>query len=360
MNDSAKAPERSLTTLPPARADRTLLPALLNQAHRMNFHRFCALIELAALDAAPLGTTDSPATDPVRFRSRAQLGFPAREIDAVEFDLDDPATPPAVRTTFLGLYGVDARMPAYFVDEVAQNRDGAEPLSAFLDLFHHRIATQFYRIWRKYRYPAGFRPDGFDTVSRGVLSLVGLGFRSPDTRAPDWGFPPGVGARTLLSMLGLAAQKTRTAQGLAGVLGAAVPDAAIAVEEFYPVWRTVNDFEPAALGEQCLLGRGFYDRANTLRIVITPHTRDAVAALVPGQPAYRQIIALLRFYLGYESEALLEMQVHPDLMPEPLLASGQAKLGLTTQLGSPPRVRHGRPRATWVQLGRWRGVTEAA
>ncbi|KVL70138.1 type VI secretion protein, partial [Burkholderia ubonensis] len=229
----------------------------------MNFHRFCALIELAALDAAPLGTTDSPATDPVRFRSRAQLGFPAREIDAVEFDLDDPATPPAVRTTFLGLYGVDARMPAYFVDEVAQNRDGAEPLSAFLDLFHHRIATQFYRIWRKYRYPAGFRPDGFDTVSRGVLSLVGLGFRSPDTRAPDRGFPPGVGARTLLSMLGLAAQKTRTAQGLAGVLGAAVPDAAIAVEEFYPVWRTVNDFEPAALGEQCLLGRGFYDRANT-------------------------------------------------------------------------------------------------
>ncbi|KVT59157.1 type VI secretion system baseplate subunit TssG [Burkholderia ubonensis] len=326
----------------------------------MNFYRFCALIELAALDAAPLGATDSPATDPVRFRSRAQLGFPAREIDAVEFDLDDPATPPVVRTTFLGLYGVDARMPAYFVDEVAQNRDGAEPLSAFLDLFHHRIATQFYRIWRKYRYPTGFRPDGFDTVSRGVLSLVGLGFRSPDTRAPDRGFPPGVGARTLLSMLGLAAQKTRTAQGLAGVLGAAVPDAAIAVEEFYPVWRTVNDFEPAALGEQCLLGRGFYDRANTLRIVITPHTRDAVAALVPGQPACRQIIALLRFYLGYESEALLEMRVHPDLMPEPLLASGQAKLGLTTQLGSPPRVRHGRPCATRVQLGRWRGVTEAA
>ncbi len=264
-----------------------------------------------------------------------------------------------MRTTFLGLYGVDARMPAYFIDEVAQNRDGAEPLSAFLDLFHHRLATQFYRIWRKYRYPAGFRPDGFDTVSRGVLSLVGLGFRSPDTRAPDWGLPPGVDARTLLSMLGLAAQKTRTAEGLAGVLRPAIPDAAIAVEEFHPVWRTVNDFEPAALGEQCLLGRGFYDRANTLRIVIAPHTRDAVAALVPGQPTYRQITALLRFYLGYESEALLEMRVPPDLMPEPLLASGQAKLGLTTQLGSPPRGQSGRPCVTSVQLGRWHGATEA-
>ncbi|MGU7772645.1 type VI secretion system baseplate subunit TssG [Burkholderia sp. MR1-5-21] len=337
-----------------------LLPALLGQAHRMNFYRFCALIEMAAPDAAPLGTTDSPVTDPIRFRSRAQLGFPAREIDAVEYDVDDPDAPPAVRTTFLGLYGVDARMPTYFVDEVAQNRDGAEPLSAFLDLFHHRIAMQFYRIWRKYRYPAGFQPDGFDTVSRGVLSFVGLGFRSPDTRAPDRGLPPGVGTRTLLSMLGLATQKTRTAEGLAGVLKHAIPDAAITVEEFYPVWRAVNDFEPAALGEQCLLGRGFYDRANTVRVVITPHTRATVAALVPGQAAYRQITALLRFYLGYESEALLEMQVHPDLMPEPLLAPGQAKLGLTTQLGTPPSVQHGRPRVTSVQLGRWSGATKAA
>ncbi|MFA8328907.1 hypothetical protein ACEPT7_05685 [Burkholderia ubonensis] len=69
---------------------------------------------------------------------------------------------------------------------------------------------------------------------------------------------------------------------------------------------------------------------------------------------------MLRFYLGYESEALLEMRVPPDLMPEPLLASGQAKLGLTTQLGSPPREQHGRPCVTSVQLGRWRGATEAA
>lgn len=360
MSRSAKLSERSLTMLPPHPADRTLLPVLFEHAHRMNFHRFCALIELAAPDAAPLGTTDSPATDPIRFRSRAQLGFPAREIDTVEFDIADSVGLPTVRTTFLGLYGVDARMPAYFVDEIAQNRDGAESLSAFLDLFHHRIATQFYRIWRKYRYPTGFRPDGFDTVSRGVLSFVGFGFRSPHTGSPAAGLPAGIDARTLLSMLGLAAQKTRTAEGLVGVLNHAVTDATVAVDEFYPVWRAIDDFEPAALGEHCVLGRGFYDRANTLRIVITPHTRGAVAALMPGQPAYHRISALLRFYLGYESEALLEMQVHPDLMPEPVLARGQARLGLTTQLGSPPNGQHERTRATWVQLGRWDGAAFAA
>jgi len=162
--------------------------------------------------------------------------------------------------------------------------------------------------------------------------------------------------RRLLSMLGLAMQKTRTAEGLAGVLRHAVSDAAVTVEEFHPVWREVNDFEPAALGEQCLLGRGFYDRANTVRIVITPTSRQMVLALVPGQVAHREVMALLRFYLGYASEALLEMHVRSDLMPKPLLSPRQSNLGYTTQLAATADSYADEPTSvTRVQLGRWNG-----
>jgi type VI secretion system protein ImpH len=354
-----------------------LLPALLDQAKRMNFIRFCELLELAAPDMPSLGTTDSPATDPVRFRSRAQLGFPGREIDAVRYDIDNPAAPPSVVTTFLGLYGVDARMPAYFVDEVAQRRDGAEPLAAFLDIFHHRIITQFYRVARKYRYPVGFMRDGTDPVSRYLLSFAGFGFSAP-TRATisiprlvtGGAEPNSAGARQrlaevadkrrLLSMLGLVMQKTRTAEGLAGVLRHAVPDAAITVEEFHPVWREITDIEPAALSEQCLLGRGFYDRANTVRVVITPSSREAVLSLVPGQSTHREIMTLLRFYLGYESEADLEMHVRADLMPRPMLEPRQAHLGFTAQLEAQARPAAGSfAPITRVQLGRWNGTGEA-
>ncbi|WP_061125973.1 type VI secretion system baseplate subunit TssG [Caballeronia catudaia] len=326
-----------------------LLPALLDNATRMNFFRFCELIELAAPDAAPIGTTDSPTTEPVRFRSRGRLGFPSREIDRVEYDGDDGKAPPIVRTTFLGLYGVDARMPSYFVDEVAQNRDGAEPLAAFLDLFHHRILTQFYRVWRKYRYPVGYRQRGADPVSGYLLSFVGLGLGEAQKCQAQSSVDP----RTLMSMLGLVAHKTRTAEGLAGVLQHAVPDASVTVEEFHPVWREVNDFEPAALGEQCLLGRGFYDRSNVVRVIISPTTRDTVLDLTPGNHAHQQIMALLRFYLGYEGEAHLEMHVRPELMPKPVLAPKQTSLGLTTQLSAPSR--NGDPRITRVHLGRWNG-----
>lgn len=353
------APDMAFAAALPADTQRPLLPALLHNATRMNFFRLCELIELAAPNAAPLGTTDSPNAEPVRFRSRARLGFPHREIDGVEFDDDDPSAPPTVRTTFLGLYGVDARLPPYFADEIAQNHEGAEPLAAFLDLFHHRVVTQLYRIWRKYRYPAGFREDGSDAVSRYLFSFSGFGFTAPkasssEAEADALAAPFHLHPRKLLSMLGLAAQRTRTAEGLAGVLRHVVPDALIEVEEFLPVWRVLDRFEPAALGEQCLLGRGFFDRANTVRIAITPHTRETVLALTPGGRAYREVMVLLRFYLGYESEAQLDMIARADLMPEPMLAPKQANLGFTTQLAG-SSTRRDEARITRVQLGCWNG-----
>lgn len=332
---------------PPQAADRPLLSALLDHASQMNFFRFCQLIELAAPNQPPLGTTDSPADEPVRFRSHGRFGFPRREIDATEIDPDDPSKPPSVITTFLGLYGVDARMPSYFADEIAQNREGAEPLAGFLDLFHHRVVTQYYRVWRKYRYPAGFRPDGVDEISQYLLSYAGLGIGTPDIART-------VGPRKLLSMLGLAGQKTRTAEGLAGILRHAVADAHVEVDEFHPVWIAVRGDQQMALGEACLLGRGFHDRSNSVRITLTPQTRESVLALLPGHHAHREVMTLLRFYLGYEAQAHLEMQVAPGLMPEQKLNANDVRLGFTTRLAGTGALNRNSGHVR-VQLGIWTG-----
>lgn len=323
----------------------------------MNFLRFCELLELAAPDLPPLGSTNRLADDPVRFRSAVPLGFPGREMSAVERDPDRPDAVPTLRTTFLGLYGVDAFMPSYFVDEIAQRRDGAEPLAAFLDLFHHRMVTQFYRVASKYRYPVGFRREGRDKMSQCLLSLVGLGIGQPDVRRI-------VETPKLLSMLGLAGQRTRTAEGLAGVLRHAVPGACITVEEFHPVWvrlddRRIGGAQPVQpLGEHCVLGRGFVDRTNTVRVVLVPQTSEAVLGLLPAGSMHRAVLALLGFYLGYEAQACLEMHVQPALMPAPRLNAEAPRLGYSLQLQpvgglAPESAAAGR--FTRVQLGTWTG-----
>ncbi len=340
-----------------AKAGGRLLAALLANAPRMNFLRFCELIELAAPDHPPLGSTNRLADDPVRFRSAAQLGFPGREMAAVEQDAGGLGDVPTVRTTFIGLYGVDAFMPSYFVDEIAQRRDGAEPLAAFLDLFHHRMVTQFYRVASKYRYPVGFRRGGRDKTSQCLLSLVGLGIGEPDVRRI-------VETPKLLSMLGLAGQRTRTAEGLAGVLRHAVPDACIKVEEFHPVWVRVDDprdqdvQRAQPLGDHCVLGRGFVDRTNTVRVVLVPQTGEAVLGLLPGGAMHRAVLALLGFYLGYAVQACLEMHVLPALMPAPRLNAGDVRLGYSMQLQpvkDTQRAATAAGRLTRVQLGTWTG-----
>ncbi|HHU3578293.1 TPA: type VI secretion system baseplate subunit TssG, partial [Escherichia coli] len=141
---------------------------------RINFYRFCQLLEQRQQNA-PLGSTDSPAADAVRFRPHPGMGFPVSELKNVERDVDNPDAPPTVRTTFLGLYGVDSPLPTAYLDYITQRHDGHDAVMAFLDIFNHRFITQYYRIWRKYNYPASFEAGAVDDISRCLLGLIGLG-----------------------------------------------------------------------------------------------------------------------------------------------------------------------------------------
>ncbi len=87
-------------------------------------------------------------------------------------------------------------------------------------------------------------------------------------------------------------------------------------------------------------------------------TRETVLDLTPGGHAHREVMALLRFYLGYEAEAHLEMHVRPELMPDPVLKPKQTSLGLTTQLFDRSAPTDEPARTTRVHLGRWDGAAE--
>ncbi|HGF1364628.1 TPA: type VI secretion system baseplate subunit TssG, partial [Enterobacter cloacae] len=143
--------------------------------HRMNFYRFCQLLEKRHPGRPLMGSTSHPADDPVRFAPHPGMGFPAGELKCVEYDEDDDNTPPVIRATFMGMYGVDSPLPTAYLDDITQRREGHDALQGFLDIFSHRILTQFYRIWRKYSYPATFEPGGTDSISQSLLGLVGLG-----------------------------------------------------------------------------------------------------------------------------------------------------------------------------------------
>ncbi|MNM95323.1 hypothetical protein D3C81_1077620 [compost metagenome] len=135
-----------------------------------------------------------------------------------------------------------------------------------------------------------------------------------------------------------------------------MPDAGVRVDEFHPVWtRLPSDAtERRPLGQNCVLGRGFFDRANAVRVVITPRTADLVQGLMPGHAQHREVMTLLRFYLGHTAHACIEMHVHTSLMPPPALNDGAVRLGYSTQLRAPGES------VTRVQLGTWNGIVQPA
>lgn len=182
---------------------------------RINFYRFCQFLEQSQQNA-PLGSTDNPATDAVRFRPHPGMGFPVSELKNVERDAGNPNVPPTVRTTFLGLYGVDSPLPTAYLDYITQRHDGHDAVMAFLDIFNHRFITQYYRIWRKYNYPASFEAGAMDDISRCLLGLIGLGIPGSENHIAT-------PVSRFLALLSVMRLPTRTAEGVTALVGLLAP-----------------------------------------------------------------------------------------------------------------------------------------
>ncbi|RQZ36550.1 type VI secretion system baseplate subunit TssG [Burkholderia sp. Bp9090] len=325
-----------------------IVGALLASAPKMSFMQFCRLMEVCNPDTPGFGTRDTPEHEPVRFRPRPRLGFPAGEVAAVEIDDEDCDAPPTIRTTFMGLYGVDAAMPSHTIDEIALREEGHEAVEAFLDPFNHRIATLLYRAWKKYRYPERFQAGGVDDYSRSLLCLAGFGWGDKPLRA-------GLPASRMLALLGLLIQRTRTSEGLAGVIALAAPRVSVRVDEFWAVTTSAGQPRPLTssspgvvesrdvrrigLGCGYVLGRRIAYRSRAVRVTLQPVDVQQAHDLLPGAALHRELMAFIRLYVGVKADVHLRLEVSSRFIPSPVVGAGRAdsapRLGWTTVLPSP-------------------------
>lgn len=321
----------------PARAGLT--EKLGQNIWRVNFYRFCQLLEQEHPEAPLLGTADKPAADPVRFRPWPGMGFPASELNAVETDEEHPELPPTVRTTFLGMYGVDSPLPTAYLDDIAQRREGYEATTAFLDIFSHRITTQYYRIWRKYAYPATFEAGGTDETSQCLLGLVGLGI--PGT-AENVATP----VSRFLALLGTMRLPTRNAEGIRQLVNLLAPETTASIISPDPVKVQVaqrsglGKENRVSLSQRATLGRTGKEACS--RILLMLATSDPIEAegWLPGGQLHTDLQVLLRVYLGYRSDVRLRLTVPVSVLPEPRLGQKhRIQLGRTGLLG----LKSGKP-----------------
>ncbi|WP_428943815.1 type VI secretion system baseplate subunit TssG [Pantoea sp. FN060301] len=284
-----------------------------------SFYRFMQWLEQRCPQLPPIGSTSQISNDPVRLRPHPGMGFPASEFKGIELNPDDsPDSPPTVRTTFLGLYGIDSPLPTAYIDDITQQREGHEAVEHFLDIFNHRILTQFYRIWRKHHYPATFEPGGTDNISQCLLGLVGLGI--PGTanhlRTPLSRF---------LALPDILRQPGKTADGLRAVVRVVTRNTQATIVPNHK--RRVEVPEPR-LNNNCfldgcsILGGWAIDVNSTVEIrLYTENRDDARGWLPPHQPLFHDLLALLRVYLGWRYDARITLTLPRRLFPAPRLSA---------------------------------------
>jgi type VI secretion system protein ImpH len=255
------------------------------------------------------------------------------------------------------LYGVDSPMPTVYLDDIAQRREGHAALEAFLDIFNHRIFTQFYRIWRKYSYPATFEAGGTDATSQCLLGLIGLGI--PGT-AQQVGTP----VSRFLALLSVMRLPTRNAEGIAALVTLLAPNTQVQVTPHWPQTialpapASLSRQRPVSLSQGTPLGRVGHDANSQLGLTLyTEHAQEARGWLPDGQ-LQRDLRVLLRVYLGWRCTAKLRLSLPLHSLPAPVLGQAAIRLGMTGVLGLGGAAWRATEHATLtINLGRYQGLS---
>ncbi len=327
--------------------------------NRINFYRLCQLLEKLNPDRPLMGSTSHPGDDPVRFAPHPGMGFPASELKAVEYDEEDDSIPPLIRATFMGMYGVDSPLPTAYLDDITQRREGHEALQGFLDIFSHRILTQFYRIWRKYSYPGTFESGGTDRISQSLLGLVGLGI--PGT-AEHIATP----VSRFLSLLGVLQQPGKTQEGMQALVTLLAPDTTVQVSPY--CLRPVEvsqllgfyDDDDFLLDGNMPLGDGVMDASSQLLIALYTENEQESQGWKPDGLLYQDFIVMLRVYLGWRFKAKITLTTSTLLLSVPPLDDSPFWLGMNGVLGvEGDHLPEDIPHTFTTELGGYTGLEPA-
>lgn len=323
-----------------ADADRTprnaleLEKALAKEPHSFGFFNALRALECAYRDRPRMGTSLRPREDPIRLGQQPHLEFAPSTLAA--FEPRDDGKPGRLSGFFFGMFGPDGPLPLHLTEFAIQrirfHRDAT--FARFVDIFHHRLISLFYRAWANARPTVSYDRPEEDRFSAYVASLIGLGM---DTLRDRDAMPD----RAKLFYAGQFACHTRHAEGLAAILADYFQTPA-AIWEFCPAWVTLpeqcqlrlGDTQGMGiLGETATIGARVWDCQHKFRAVFGPMTLSDYIRMIPSGDGLARLTAVIRNYAGDGLDWDLNLVLRKDEVPT--LKLGEiGELGWTTWLGT--------------------------
>lgn len=309
--------------------DNSVNKMLSEEGWRFSFFQIVQLLERYFRPAARVGYQGPASEEIIRFRPLASLSFPVSDVASVEISEDDENKPRInVTTTFLGLYGTTTPLPIFYTEEILWSDKENSQVRAFMDIFHHRLLSLFYRCWIKYRYHTQFEKEGKDDFSKRMLGLIGLGTPGHIENA-------GLSAVRLIRFSGMMSQRSRSASALEGILSDFFDDVPIHIEQCTGRWVTIKQEQRISLGLNncilgidCSVGEKVYGRSGSFRIVLGPVRYETFVSFLPDGERFRILDSIVKLFLkdalDFDIKLLLSGGEIPGLK---LISDSQTKLG---------------------------------
>jgi type VI secretion system protein ImpH len=287
-----------------------------------------------------VGGRSSAAEESLRLKPVVSMSFPDADLLAVEAS----KVPGSARrrysltTSFLGLYSSDSPLPNYCTENLFWKENHQEAVRDFIDIFHHRALSLFYRVWEKYRFAVQFRHLGTDEFSKRAFSLIGLGTRQ---LVNSTGLP----SVRLLHSAGLITRRPHSADTLAGLLKDYFSIPNIEVKQCVIRWVKISASQTNRLGKRnCGLGRSLTigaqvrDRRGKFRVVIGPLPLRDYLRFLPVSSDYAVLINLIRYCVSDRLDFDVEVKLQTAEVPRLGLSSKTPlNLGWTSCLPRPTK-----------------------
>ena len=294
---------------------------------------------------------DHPEQEAVRFRSQPSLSFPPNSIILIKPQTPDanaPGKPTPLAEmiiSFMGVTGPTGVLPYHYTALLLRRiRDKDFSLRDFLDLFHHRAISLFYRAGVKYRLPFIYerakidpRPseEAEDRITWALYCLTGMGTRGLRGRleVPD---------QALLFYSGHFSHFPRSASVLENLL-ADYFGLPVRVLQLQGQWLQLASSEQAVmpsqanrlgqnnqLGVSMVVGDRVWDIQSKFRLVIGPLTYAQFQRFLPNGDALRPLCQLARSYVGMEFDFDVQLLLRPQEVPASRAGGGRSRLGWNT------------------------------
>ncbi|WP_282115233.1 type VI secretion system baseplate subunit TssG [Pseudoalteromonas arctica] len=288
---------------------------LIEQPWRFNLFKAMSLIEKHW--AAPQ-ELEQGISNRVVFKPFKELGFPATDVRECVLENDGRGRL-SLSTSFLGLYGVDAPMPHYVLEQAASDEQSGDRVRQFLDIFNHVLYCQLFQAWKKSQINiAGRGASQFDGLVESIL----------------------LGKTDQKIQCGIASLKQTSAAGLAQLLKHSLNIDTLKVDDTRANWQKIDT--PSSIGEEnqmvlgssAVLGTKVLVSGSILTIDIGPVNSDTAMSLTPRSEEGIKMAALLTAHLPSNVEWVCQIKVANEAVAEQALGQQPLVLGHNSYLGA--------------------------